>query len=409
VRCVARGSLMTSGESPVSLLLVCYSYPPVLGGSEIEAQRVCAGLIERGHRVTVLCTGGPPMPDRPRWTDPFGVPVRIFARKRKGRLKDYAFAFSVAWTLFKERRNYRLVYFLMQGAHLAVGLPVARWLGKAIVMKISGSSIPTLMSRSWMGRLELKWLGKWARRVMILNEGIAEEAVAVGLPRDLLLWMPNPVDVDAFAPCDAAARRNLRAELNLPPGAEVVLYVGRLAPEKELPTLLGAFASVASRRPRAVLILVGDGPDRESLDLRVRQLGLSDRVRFTGRQPLAKVMEWLRVGDLFALVSSYEGFPCALSEAMSAGLPAVVTDIPGSSQLIDSRVHGLLVPVGDEARTAKALEELLGDEGLRQSMGQAARRRIVENYSTGRVLKRYETLFREALSSVPSAGRELAG
>ena len=388
-----------SREAPVSLFLVCHTYPPHLGGSEIEAQRVCKGLIARGHRVTVLCAGGPPMPDTARWIDPVGVPVRIFARGLTGRLKDYAFAFAVAWTLLKERRNYQLVYFLMQGVHLAAGLPVAHWLGKAIVMKISGSSIPTLMSRSSMGRLELKWLEKWAYRVMILNQGIAEEAISVGLTPGVLLWMPNPVDTDEFAPCDAARRRALRAELGLLPDAEAVLYVGRLAPEKELASLIGAFAGVAAERPRAVLILVGDGPSRESLEERVRQLGLTERIRLVGRQPAGKVRDWLQASDVFALVSSHEGFPCALSEAMSAGLPSVVSDIPGNVQLIDPDVHGLRVPVGGEARMAEAIAQLLGDAESRARMGLASRRRIVENYSTQRVLDRYEALFGEAVRS----------
>src|ERR1039457_901572 len=123
--------------SKVSLLLISNSYPPVLGGSEIEAQRVCAALLRRGHRVTVVCAGGPPMPDVADWVDPAGVPVCIFARRGTGRRKDYTFALAVAWILFKERRHYQLVYFLMQGMHLATGLPVARWLGKPIVMKVS--------------------------------------------------------------------------------------------------------------------------------------------------------------------------------------------------------------------------------------------------------------------------------
>jgi glycosyltransferase involved in cell wall biosynthesis len=292
----------------------------------------------------------------------------------------------------------------MQGVHLAAGLPVARWLGKAIVMKISGSGIPTSMRRSWMGRLELRWLGKWAYRVMILNEGIAGEALAAGLKPGVLLWMPNPVDTDEFTPCDPGRRRDLRDRLSIPHEAEAVIYVGRLAPEKELASLIGAFAVVASRRPRAVLILVGDGPGRESLEERVRKLGLPAHVRFAGRQPAGKVLEWLQASDLFALVSSNEGFPCALSEAMSAGLAAVVSDIPGNVQLIDSDVHGLRVATGDEAGIAEAITRLLGDAESRARMGLAARRRIVENYSTHRVLDRYETLFGDALRARSGVG-----
>jgi glycosyltransferase involved in cell wall biosynthesis len=382
--------------APISLIVVSHSYPPVLGGSEIEAQRVCAGLIRRGHRVLVLCAGGPPMPDRAEWLDPAGVPVRIFARHSSGRFKDYSFALGVAWTLFRERRNYQLVYFLMQGVHLAAGLPVARWLGKSIVMKISGSSVATLMRGSFLGRLELRWLGKWARRVMILNPCMAAEAVEAGLDPQRLLWMPNPVDTDEFVPCSAAVRQELRHRFEIPSEARAVICVGRLAPEKELSSLLGAFAAVVRRMPDALLILIGDGPCRQELETRAAQLGLAAHVRFAGRQPSSDICQWLQASDLFALVSSNEGFPCSLSEAMAAGLPSLVSNIPGNAQLIDPGVHGLLVPVGDEVRMAEGVIALLGDPESSVRMAQAARRRIVENYSTAKVLDRYERLFEEA-------------
>jgi glycosyltransferase involved in cell wall biosynthesis len=375
----------------VSLILVSHSYPPVLGGSEIEAQRVCAALMRRGHRVTVLCSGGPPMPDMA------GVSVRIFARRSSGRIKDYAFALGVAWTLFRERRNYQLVYFLMQGVHLAVGLPVARRLGKPIVMKISGSGIATMMSASWLGRLELRWLNKWARRVMILNPGIAAEAAAAGLDPQRLLWMPNPIDTDEFVPCSQGVRQELRERFRIPNRAAVVIYVGRLAPEKELSSLLGAFAAVVKRVPEALLIPIGDGPCRRELEAQAAQLGLAEHVRFAGQQPVSDICHWLQACDLFALVSSNEGFPCSLSEAMAAGLPSVVTDIPGNAQLIDNGVHGLVVPVGDEARIAEAISGLLADAESRARMGAAARRRVIDNYSTDKLVGRYEALFEEVL------------
>src|SRR5580704_2795275 len=121
-----------STGAPLSLLLVCHSYPPVVGGSELEAQRVCAALIRRGYQITVVCAGGPPMPPVRDWIDPEGVPVRIYAARWKGVVKDFVFGLRVAGMLVRERRNYQLVYFLMQGFHLAVGLPVAKLLRKPI-------------------------------------------------------------------------------------------------------------------------------------------------------------------------------------------------------------------------------------------------------------------------------------
>jgi glycosyltransferase involved in cell wall biosynthesis len=403
---IAESESVSSSGSPVpasrplSLLLICRSYPPVLGGSEVEAQRVCAALIQRGHRVTVLCAGGKPMPDVKRWTDPAGVPVRIIGGRVPSRLRDYAFALGVAWSLIRERRNYQTAYFLMQGLHLAVGLPVARFLRKQIVMKVSGSSIITLMREHWLGRMELRFLRKWARTVMVLNPGIEREAIEAGLERSQLTWMPNPVDDEQFAPCGPKDRREIRRSLALSEDARVVLFVGRLAPEKELPSLLRAFAAVRSEHPDARLVLIGDGPSGEALKKLTQQLRIADAVTFTGRLETADVVRWLRASDVFALVSSNEGFPCSLAEAMCAGLPAVASDIPGNTQLIEPMETGLLTRAGDSRSIAEALGRLLRDERLRRRLGTTARERVAGAYSVGKITELYEQLLRETRGPV---------
>jgi glycosyltransferase involved in cell wall biosynthesis len=378
---------------PVSLLLISDTYPPVVGGSELEAQRVSAELIRRGHRVLVLASGGPPMPPQRDWVDPAGVPVRILADRARGRWKDLVFACGVAWTLWRERRNYRIVYFLMQGLHLAAGLPVARALGKPVVMKFGGSGVIPMMRGSRAGRIELAWLRRWAARLLVLNEGMLREAIEDGFPRAQMLWMPNPVDTSQFRPSEAEEAARLRAGFGIPPEALVAVYVGRLSHEKGLPSLLRGFALAARQEPRALLVLVGDGAQRSELETLAAKLDLApSRVLFSGRVDASEVPLWLRSSDVFTLMSPSEGFSCALSEAMAAGLPSVVSRIPANVQLIDDQVHGLLAPVGDDSAMAAALVRLFHDPALRARMGQAARRRIVENYSTTQVADRYESL-----------------
>jgi glycosyltransferase involved in cell wall biosynthesis len=341
------------------------------------------------------------MPAQGLWTDPCGVPVRIMAHRPPGPLQDFLFAAGVAWTLWGQRRHYQLVYFLMQGLHLAAGLPVARLLGKPIVMKVSGSSIITNMLHSSAGRLELRWLRQWAYRVMILNSGMEEEAFAAGFRKDHLCWMPNPVDTAEFAPLAPAGRCALRQEFGIPPEAAVVVFVGRLAPEKELPSLLGAFVRVAEQIPEARLVLVGDGPERTALAEVTSRGAIADRVYIAGREPAARVLQWLQLADVFALVSSNEGLSCSLVEAMSVGLASVVSAIPANVQLIDDGIHGLHAPVRDEEALAAALMKLLCDAPLRARVGQAARQRVLENYSIDRVVDRYEELFQGAMRERP--------
>lgn len=386
-------------STPVSIILICHSYPPVIGGSELEAQRVCAALIRRGYLVRVVCAGGDPMPAVRDWVDPEGVPVRIYAGRWKGWMRDFVFGWRVAGMLLWERRDYQLVYFLMQGFHLAVGLPAARLAQKPILMKVGGSGVIPLMTRSAAGRLELRWLRQWANRIMILNEGMREEALQEGFPPEQIYWMPNPVDTDEFAPCEPGARLEGRARFGIPSSAPVALYCGRLAPEKALPSLIEAFALVVRRIPEAVLVLVGDGPLRTSLAEQAARLQLPENhVRFAGRVAPEDVSSWLQIADVFTLVSPSEGFPCALAEAMSAGLASVVSDIPGNRQLIESGQHGLLVPVGDSEAIAAAIVRIFEDGPMRVRMGEESRNRVLENYSTAKIADRYEALFLEALA-----------
>lgn len=378
-----------------------------MGGSEVEAQRVSAALIQRGHQVQILCSGGPPMPPVRDWIDPAGVPVRILTRRSRGRWKNFVFAWEVARGIWRGRKTFDVVYFLMQGLHLAAGLPVARLSAKPIVMKISGSGIIQLMRSSWIGGLELDWLRRWAAAIMILNDGMIDEAVADGFSREQLTWMPNPVDVAEFRPPEASSggadeRSRLRTRFAIPAAARVVIYVGRLSHEKGLTGLLGGFAHAAREAPESSLLLVGDGPQRAELEAIARQLQLGpEKIRFVGRVDAAEVPLWLRAGDVFALTSPSEGFSCALVEAMASGLPSVVSAIPANLQLVDEGLHGLTVPFDDERAIGKAVVQLVRNPELALRMGMAARQRAVENYSTLRVVERYETLFQKAIRQKP--------
>ncbi|WP_031494843.1 glycosyltransferase family 4 protein [Bryobacter aggregatus] len=376
-----------------SCLLICFSYPPVLGGSEIEAQRVCRALRERGHRVLVLCAGHPEMPAATDWVDPYGTPVRSIGHGAQSPQLDRLFAVGVARELWRLRKEVDVVYFLMQGLHLVPGLPICRWLGLPIVMKISGSGIVEFMQKSFLGRLELGWLQRWAKRVMVLNDGIAQEAVNAGFDRQQLFWMPNPVDVDEFAPVSLAERKRLRAAAGIAEDAPVAVYVGRLAPEKELGSLLEAFALVQAQAPAARLILVGDGPERATLEAASERLQLASFVQFVGRQPMNRVLEYLQLADVFTLVSRLEGFPCSLIEAMSTGLASLVSRIPANEQLVEDGVHGWSGGVRNAPELAAALLRLIENPEQRAAMGVAGRQRIVDNYSSEKIAERYEELF----------------
>jgi len=390
-----------NSDSPrrFSYLLISYTYPPVLGGSEIEAQRVSEALQKRGHKMQIICGGGGPMPPVKDWVDPCGLRVRLYGAKWPAKLRGYVYAIGVAWSLFKERNNYDIAYFLMQGIQLSTGIPVAALLGKSIVMKFSCSGEVALLGTSRLGRFEAGLLRRWADRILVLNPGMKQEAKEMDFDLERVGWMPNPVDADRFHPVSPDQRALLRRKLDLSPDTPTVVFVGRLHPQKKLHWLIDSFARVVQQQPKAVLALIGDGALRDELSQQVQSLGLENNVRFTGRVSSDGVLEWLQAGDVFTLVSAVEGLPCSLIEAMSVGITPVVSDIPAHSQTIDNGVHGLLTAVGDLDDTARGLLRALGDADLRASMGAACRTRVLEVFATSKVVNCYEDLFLEMVNS----------
>ena len=336
----------------------------------------------------------PPLKD---WVDPCGVPIRMFGAAWKEPLRSYAYALGVGWTLWRERHNYDVAYFLMQGLQLITGLPVAALLGKPIVMKFSCSNLVAQMMGSVAGRMEVRFLKWWAGKILVLNPGMRQEALEAGFEAAKVGWMPNPVDVNHFQPVPPEEKRRKRRELGVEEDAGLVVYVGRLDDQKKLPWLLGAFARVAKQRPDVRFAMIGDGPRRQDVERQIGELGLRERVKLCGRLPQSGVLEWMQAGDVFPMTSEVEGLPCALIEAMAAGLAPVVTDIPAHSQLIEHEVHGLLTEVGSEEATARSLLRVLDDGEFRARLAANARRRMIEEFSTARVADCYEELFGEVL------------
>jgi glycosyltransferase involved in cell wall biosynthesis len=153
-----------------------------------------------------------------------------------------------------------------------------------------------------------------------------------------------------------------------------VVFVGRLDPVKGVTLLLEAFAAVKARHPKARLTVAGDGPARSRLEARARDLGLE--VAFPGYLDEAQVADLLASAAMLVLPSFAEGLPVVLMEALASRIPVIATQVAGVSELVVDGVSGLIVPPGDVAGLARAMDRLLGDPDLRARMGEAGRARV---------------------------------
>lgn len=196
--------------------------------------------------------------------------------------------------------------------------------------------------------------------------------------------------------------RSVRHELGI--GHEDVAFgfVGRLVPVKNVPMLIAAFARVSTRLPKAVLLVVGDGPERPAIERAIRDQGLTDRVRLLGwREDLARVYSAI---DICVLSSRNEGTPVALIEAMAAGRPVAATRVGGVVDLVDDET-GILVPSDDADALSNAMVELARNPELRARMGERGRQRAVARFGHERLVDEMERLYSTVLTEKRASTR----
>jgi colanic acid/amylovoran biosynthesis glycosyltransferase len=182
---------------------------------------------------------------------------------------------------------------------------------------------------------------------------------------------PLGVDPDRFLPQPPAALSKVFE----------VICVGRLVPSKGQHVLLAAIHRLRSRGRIVNLRLVGDGPDRASLEQAARRLAIRQNVIFEGSVNQDEIRALFAQADVFALASFAEGIPVVLMEAMAMEIPCVTTWITGIPELIRDTVEGLLVAPSDEVALADALARLMDDGELRRRLGAAGRKRVMDRYN----------------------------
>lgn len=235
------------------------------------------------------------------------------------------------------------------------------------------------------------------RALSLVQEAIVVDSVAVReilrastrIPLRKYAVIHNGIDVTEFE--GAPDRRTARSALGLDGDDIVVGEIAHLRPHKGQRHLVAAVARLAPHHPRLHLVLVGGGPDRDALEGLAHTLGVSDRVIFTGpRRDLPVVLAAL---DVLALPSTFEGFGIVQAEAMYLGAPVVATSHGGSTEVVDDGVTGFLVAFGDEAALAERIDRLAGDPELRERMGEAGRRRVIERFTAGAMAQGYAKLY----------------
>lgn len=240
-----------------------------------------------------------------------------------------------------------------------------------------------------------------ATRVVAVSEALGKRLP--GIAQRKMTVIPNAVDP---AELNDSSGRDVRHELGIPGEALVVGVVGRLSPEKGQIFFLKALAQTRKQVPNAVGILLGDGQDRAMLEVEAVRWGLAGAVFFTGH--VSGLGDYYRAMDLVVMPSLSEGMPNVALEAMIFAKPVVASRVGGVPEVVVEGETGFMVTAGNAESLAVALIRMLESPSRMQAMGEAGRRRALDNFSPTVRVERLLTLYKELLVAQTLEGNKNA-
>ena len=376
------------------IVLVLPAYlPESFGGAEQQTRKLAIALARLGVRVSVLAPRL--LSHTARREQDVSIALWRFKLRKApslgGRYIGSLLSWSAKlfWWLIRHRAQYQVIHIIHGRLHAVPAVIAGFLLGKPTLIKIGRGGSEhfdlDLLSRK-------RVLGGWYAR-MIVEHASAYIANSSDIVKDLRRWeipadrihrIPNGVEIPHLAPATSNT------------GTPRFVYLGRLDPEKAVDLMIRGFAQLADHEP-ARLTIVGDGKCRRDLEMLVDELGVTDRVSFSGS--VTDVSGALRVADVFVSTSLSEGMSNALLEAMSFGVMPLVSSVSGAADIVDDCRSGLLFGSGDlEAFVVKLREAIALTPEARRAIGLAGRESVVSRYGIDQVAKRHLALYEHLLS-----------
>jgi glycosyltransferase involved in cell wall biosynthesis len=360
------------------ILEVLYSFR--VGGSEIVGLDLARQLVESGAEVYCAAIDDGPGPLRVQ-CEQYGIRVVDLRIPTRNPLTRNGLSFALVRRLKDLRLDaIHLQHFL---ALNKLGLP-ARLAGVKRVVVTEHSVLDASQSRAGRIRIRLNW--RLANAITVVHEGIKKYLCGhLGIPEGRVEVIPIGIETEKYHRDDRLLRR---AALGI--GDETVfMFVGRLAPVKNVPGLVAAFLAVQSKsRVRSRLLIVGDGEEAAAVRVLIGGHPCGDRVTLAGEQ--ADVRSYLAAADIFVLNSHSEGTPRALLEAMAVGLPAICSAVGNIPSMIAGR--GWLTDSSDPLSLVNAMNFVLENPAAVDDAGRRCATYVRENFDIRRSVDRYRQL-----------------
>jgi glycosyltransferase involved in cell wall biosynthesis len=321
-----------------------------------------------------------------------GMPAKL--RRQPWRLIQVPFflaaLFLTAWLEARRRRpEFIHAHWLIPQGLIAVLLRAVLPWKPAVVCTAHGADLYT--QRGHLARRLKSWTLRRTDALCVVSRAMLAPALALGARPAAVEVASMGADLDAcFVPGDGDREH------------DCIIFAGRLVEKKGVPVLLDALSRMGARRPRARLVIAGEGPERARLQERARELGVAHRVEFLGAVSRTRLAELYRSAVLAAFPfviaddGDQEGFGLVVIEAQGCACPVIVSDVPAVRDTVVDGETGLVVPMGDAAALADRIEALLADPGLAQRLGMNGRRAALQHYGWSAVAGRYARILQDA-------------
>ncbi|MFN2468572.1 MAG: glycosyltransferase family 4 protein [Gaiellaceae bacterium] len=375
-----------------------------MGGPALHVAYLTAGLRARGYSTTLVA--GTLARDEESMAfvaDDLGVPVRTIDQLHReiSPLHDAVAVLRLARIIRRKRPHILHTHTAKAGA---IGRLAAVLAGPArppiVVHTFHGHVLRGYFDPLRAGgfRLLERWLARRATALVAVSPQVRDDLVALGVARrEAFTVLRLGIALDERVVARDEEGPAMRALLGIPRERFILGWVGRMTGVKRTDDVLLALKRLREAGIDAGLCMVGDGPDRDHVEQRARDLGVVRQCYFLGYQE--DVSAFFAAFDAFVLPSANEGTPVSAIEALAAGLPVVANRVGGVPDVVRDGVDGVLVELGDVAGLARALERLAGDPGLRERMGRAGRERVLPRYSVERLIDDVDLLYRSLLEA----------
>jgi glycosyltransferase involved in cell wall biosynthesis len=338
------------------------------------------------------------------------VPVK-FRRVKAFDLGGFAFAARVCQQLLAEHK--RQPFDVMEvhdstafyGAWLFSRLrrvPVIVFMHACIFESGKREMYPWSLATTY--KINTRFYTKRAHCIACISQRLAEWAKKLGAPPERVRWINEPVDTEEFRPASKRVNGSIGQLVNEPidqltnepVDSPVLLYVGRLSPEKGAHVLIDALPQILNHLPRLRLRLVGGGNQQHSLRDVVNQNGLSEHVEFVGSVPHHELPRYYAEADALVIPSLSEGLPKVLPEALACGLPVIGTQVGGIPEVVQNGYNGLLVPPNAPSALGDAIVTVLGSEETSRAL-RANARASVERFSWERNIGQFLDMYKAVM------------